>query len=58
MPIVTDTYIGSPDRPPQLDYNPNGMEYFTSPFRSYPTARTARVTVPYPFNNKLTVKLK
>ena len=26
IPIVTDTYIGSPDRPNQLDYNPNAVD--------------------------------
>ena len=26
IPVVTDTYIGSPNRPNQLDYNPNAVD--------------------------------
>ena len=35
IPMVTDTHVGSPERPPQLDYDPNATEQLTSPFRSY-----------------------
>ena len=61
IPMVTDTHVGSPERPPQLDYNPNAMEYFSSPFRSYQTAAPKRIRIKkalggYHFKNKLTVK--
>ena len=38
IPIVTDTYVGSPERPPQIEYNPDVYDTyyhrFTMPTRS------------------------
>lgn len=61
IPMVTDTHVGSPERPPQLVYNPNAMEYFSSPFRSYQTAAPKKIRIKRAlggchFKNKLTVK--